>query len=100
MTSDFELSLDELRTVARYATEAARDVLPVFEVARPADARPRAGVSTGDWGGPGRSSRPGRSVARPGDEPIRLWARAHGHLVNDRGRIPAAIRAAYEASQG
>lgn len=58
------------------------------------------GVSTGDWGGPGRSSRPGRSAARPGDEPIRLWARAHGHLVNDRGRIPAAIRAAYEASQG
>ncbi|WP_412074560.1 putative immunity protein, partial [Streptomyces sp. col6] len=44
MTSDFELSLDELRTVARYATEAALDVLPVFEVACPADARPRAAI--------------------------------------------------------
>ncbi|MFJ7631240.1 histone-like nucleoid-structuring protein Lsr2 [Streptomyces sp. NPDC097595] len=53
------------------------------------------GVSSGDWRGPGR-----RSGSRPGDEPMRLWARAHGHLVNDRGRVPAAIRAAYEASQG
>ncbi|WP_235502580.1 MULTISPECIES: histone-like nucleoid-structuring protein Lsr2 [unclassified Kitasatospora] len=32
------------------------------------------------------------------DEAIRLWARANGFLVNDRGRVPASIREAYEAS--
>ncbi len=31
-------------------------------------------------------------------EAIRLWAHANGYLVNDRGRIPASIREAYEAS--
>ncbi|MGC0385635.1 hypothetical protein RKD33_005852 [Streptomyces sp. SAI-129] len=54
------------------------------------------GVSSGDWSGPGRA--PARGP-RPEDEPVRLWARANGYLVNDRGRIPAAIREAYEASQ-
>ncbi|WP_240797869.1 histone-like nucleoid-structuring protein Lsr2 [Streptomyces sp. F001] len=34
----------------------------------------------------------------PEDEAIRLWARANGYLVNDRGRIPAPVREAYEAS--
>ncbi|WP_079407156.1 Lsr2 family DNA-binding protein [Streptomyces sp. 3211] len=54
------------------------------------------GVSAGDRSGPARSCRldPG-----PEDEPVRLWARANGYLVNDRGRIPAAIREAYEASR-
>ncbi|MEU3729738.1 histone-like nucleoid-structuring protein Lsr2 [Streptomyces sp. NPDC033538] len=31
-------------------------------------------------------------------EAIRLWARANGYLLNDRGRVPASIRDAYEAS--
>ncbi|MFD5017243.1 Lsr2 family DNA-binding protein [Streptomyces chartreusis] len=53
-----------------------------------------SGVSSGDWSGPGRTRRP-----RPEDEPIRLWARANGYLVNERGRISAAIREAYEASR-
>nr|WP_255240375.1 histone-like nucleoid-structuring protein Lsr2 [Streptomyces cavourensis] len=54
------------------------------------------GVSSGVWDGPGRAR---RRDPRPEDEPVRLWARANGYLVNDRGRIPAAIREAYEASQ-
>lgn len=58
------------------------------------------GVSTGDWGGPGRTAGPRRLDPRPHDEPIRLWARANGHPVNDRGRIPAKIREAYQRSQG
>ncbi|MYR60850.1 hypothetical protein GTY54_33010 [Streptomyces sp. SID625] len=35
----------------------------------------------------------------PHAEAIRLWARANGYLVNDRGRVPAAVREAYEASR-
>ncbi|MFD4503719.1 histone-like nucleoid-structuring protein Lsr2 [Streptomyces sp. NPDC058457] len=57
------------------------------------------GVSSGDWRGPGESAGPRRLDPRPEDEPIRLWARANGYLVNDRGRIPATIREAYEVSQ-
>lgn len=29
---------------------------------------------------------------------VRDWARAHGYDVNDRGRVPAPIREAYEAA--
>jgi hypothetical protein len=43
-SGDFELSMDELRVVARYAVEAAQDVLPLFEENHPNDRRPRAAV--------------------------------------------------------
>ncbi|NJP99936.1 putative immunity protein [Streptomyces zingiberis] len=41
---DFELSVDELREVARFSVESAGQVLPVFEAAHPGDRRPRAAV--------------------------------------------------------
>ncbi|MEU5824762.1 putative immunity protein [Streptomyces sp. NPDC047803] len=43
-SGDFDLSMGELRVVARYAAEAAQDVLTVFEDAHPGDGRPRAAV--------------------------------------------------------
>ncbi len=47
----------------------------------------------------GRGSR--RSAPSPASElgAIREWARANGHQVSDRGRIPAEIREAYEAAR-
>ncbi|WP_393073701.1 hypothetical protein [Streptomyces sp. LN704] len=57
------------------------------------------GVCSGDWRGPGKPAGPRKLDPRPEDEPIRLWARTTGYLVNDRGRIPAFIREAYEVSQ-
>ncbi|MBB6122247.1 putative immunity protein [Nocardiopsis algeriensis] len=41
---DFELTADELRTVARYAAQSAQEVLPLFEAAVPGDLRPRAAI--------------------------------------------------------
>ncbi|MEU5844483.1 putative immunity protein [Rhodococcus sp. NPDC047139] len=41
---DFELTVGELRVVARYAAESAQDVLPVFEESVPGDRRPRAAL--------------------------------------------------------
>ncbi|MFC4493832.1 putative immunity protein [Streptomyces ovatisporus] len=41
---DFELTMDELRAVARYAAESAQEVLGFFEDAHPEDARPRTAV--------------------------------------------------------
>jgi hypothetical protein len=41
---DFDLTMDELRVVARYVAGHAEDVLPVFEQAVPDDPRPRAAI--------------------------------------------------------
>jgi hypothetical protein len=51
----------------------------------------------------GRSAaRPARGTARRSSssdaDAIRQWARANGHKVSDRGRIPASVREAYEAA--
>ena len=39
-----------------------------------------------------------RSHEGPSTNDVRNWARAQGHEVSDRGRIPSAIMAAYEAA--
>jgi hypothetical protein len=44
VSGDFDLTMDELRAVARYVVEHAEDVLPVFEQAVPDDPRPRAAI--------------------------------------------------------
>jgi hypothetical protein len=64
--------------------------------------------SLAQWVGSARkagrtSARPasrGRSAAtdREQTQAIRAWARKQGHKVNDRGRIPADIVAAYHSS--
>lgn len=41
---DFQLTMDELRVVARYAVESAQGVLAIFEDVHPEDARPRAAI--------------------------------------------------------
>ncbi len=46
-----------------------------------------------------RNSRGSASRGRKsGTAEIRAWARANGHEVSDRGRIPADVVAAYEAA--
>jgi hypothetical protein len=40
----FELTMDELREVARFAAQGAQEVLDVFERADPSDGRPRAAI--------------------------------------------------------
>ena len=43
-----------------------------------------------------RSSSRGRSTSGPSPAEIRDWARAQGHEVSDRGRVPAEVRTAYD----
>ena len=45
-----------------------------------------------------RAGRPSGSAARDRVAEIRAWARANGHEVSDRGRLPATLVAAYEAA--
>ncbi|WP_406378668.1 putative immunity protein [Streptomyces sp. NBC_01618] len=44
MSGGFDLTMDELRVVARYVVRHAEDVLSVFEQAVPDDPRPRAAI--------------------------------------------------------
>lgn len=44
VAGDFELSMEELRVVARFVAKSAQQVLPVFEEAVADDRRPRAAV--------------------------------------------------------
>lgn len=41
---DFDLTMEELREVTRFAAESAQTVLQVFEAANPSDLRPRAAL--------------------------------------------------------
>ena len=43
-SADFELTLDELRAVARFAADSAQEALPFFERTVPHDGRPRAAI--------------------------------------------------------
>ena len=45
VSGDFELTMDELRVVARYAAESAQEILPVFEEVVPDDPRPDAALN-------------------------------------------------------
>lgn len=45
-----------------------------------------------------RRAADGDQVNRDQNARIREWAWAHGHKVNERGRIPADIVADYEAA--
>ncbi len=64
-------------------------VEPFLAAARPAAARPV------------RQSRRSSSQT-PAESPaqIREWARANGYEVNERGRIPASVVAAYRVAHG
>ena len=59
------------------------------------------GVATKVPGSRGRAGgSPGRSgTAKRGDlDAVRAWARENGHEVSDRGRVPGAVLAAYDAA--
>lgn len=45
-----------------------------------------------------RRSRPTRAKSDTDLGAVREWARANGHKVNDRGRVPASVLDAYRAA--
>jgi hypothetical protein len=51
-------------------------------------------------GGRRTTSRRGGSSRRVGASAVREWARANGHAVNDRGRVPGSVQAAYDKAHG
>jgi hypothetical protein len=51
---------------------------------------------TGTAGNTGGSYPGGQKLSRDETAAIRTWAKANGHLISDRGRIPNAVLTAYE----
>jgi hypothetical protein len=67
VSGDFDLTMDELRVVARYVVRHAEDVLSVFEQAVPDDPRPRAAIARCSSSRPVRTLRSratGRAIRR------------------------------------
>ncbi len=71
--------------------QALRDALAGYVKAGRSVATPRS--ASGSRRGASRSAGPQRDLAD-----VRSWARAQGHTVSERGRIPATILAAYDAA--
>lgn len=83
-------SVYEIDLSASNASRLREALAPFVEAARKAPAKPaRSGR---------RSQRNAPSRERSAE--IRAWAKAAGKPVNERGRIPAAIVAEYEAVKG
>jgi hypothetical protein len=60
-----------------------------------------SGRRTGGRAGRGRTKAPrGGAASGPDTAKIRAWAKEKGYEVNDRGRVPATIREAYEKAHG
>jgi hypothetical protein len=86
----YEIDLD-----AEHAGELRSTLRRYIDAARRIGEQPAAPATT-------RRVRPRRSVAtthRSDAAAIRAWARAQGHPVSDRGRIPAAVLQVYQAAQ-
>lgn len=64
---------------------------PFIAAARPASGSPAAGTRRGPARSGGKAS--GVDLAA-----VREWARANGHTVSARGRVPAAVLEAYSAA--
>lgn len=91
VTGDFDLTMDELRAVARFAAHSAEEVLPVFEAAAPDDPRPRAAVAAArefvDGAKRSRLQRvtaldAHRAAVEADTEAVRLAARAAGDAAS------------------
>jgi len=116
VSGDFDLTMDELRVVARYVVRHAEDVLPVFEQAVPDDPRPRAAIDAA-WAfinGAARTrlqrvtSLDAHRAARSApSEAARLAARSAGdaaaaaylHPIAQAGQVGHLLRAAASAAR-
>ncbi|MBF4561173.1 Lsr2 family protein [Microbacterium sp. VKM Ac-2870] len=65
---------------------------PFIDAARPSSSAPAAAARRS-------SSRSTRKASGVDLAAVREWARANGHTVSERGRVPAAVLEAYAAVQ-
>lgn len=85
LTFGFDGASYEIDLSRKNATAFEKVLKPYVEAARK--------VGRGSARRPRKAAGPVRDLGA-----IRSWARANGHEVSDRGRVPAAIIEAYEAA--
>jgi hypothetical protein len=71
----------EIDLTAKNASVLRKALRPYVEAARPIKAR---------------AHRPARTRIAADTRTVKQWARANGYEVNDRGRVPKAVLAAFE----
>ena len=116
MSGDFDLTMDELRVVARYVVQHAEDVLSVFEQAVPDDPRPRAAIDAA-WAFINGANRtklqrvtsldPHRAARSAPSEAARLAARSAGdaasaaylHPIAQASQLGHILRASASAAR-
>ncbi|WP_067971214.1 histone-like nucleoid-structuring protein Lsr2 [Nocardiopsis trehalosi] len=81
----------EIDLSSENASKLREALAPFVEAARKAPAKGGRGA--------GRTRPQRNAPSRERSAEIRAWAKAAGKQVNERGRIPAAIVAEYEAAQ-
>ncbi|MFI5834427.1 putative immunity protein [Micromonospora sp. NPDC051300] len=116
VSGDFDLTMDELRVVARYVLRHAEDVLPVFERAVADDPRPRAAIEAARTFADGAdrtklqrvaSVDAHRAARSAPDEAARLAARSAGdaaaaaylHPLAQASQVGHILRAAASAAR-
>ncbi|MGW0365825.1 putative immunity protein [Streptomyces sp. NPDC002990] len=116
VSGDFDLTMDELRVVARYVVRHAEDVLAVFERAVPDDPRPRAAIEAAwafiDGANRSKSQRVAsfeahRAARSAPCEAARLAARSAGdaaaaaylHPIARAGQVGHILRASASAAR-
>ncbi|MBF4563303.1 Lsr2 family protein [Microbacterium sp. VKM Ac-2870] len=73
-------------------TKLEKALAPFIDAARPSSSAPTAGARRS-------ASRSARKASGVDLAAVRDWARANGHTVSERGRVPAAVLEAYAAAQ-
>jgi hypothetical protein len=91
VTFGFEGVSYEIDLSKKNATALGKALAPYVAAARKLPARGRRGARA--------PVRGGGSGRRPDLVTVRQWARANGHEISDRGRVPAAILDAYDAAR-
>src|SRR5215471_18097437 len=107
ITVDTKESLDSVLSLLSAAYGVNVGVVGEGAAAAPAKATRGRRPGTGRRGRPAKAKAAPAKTARRGrragaavsSSEVREWARAHGHTVSDRGRLPAPILEAYQASR-
>jgi hypothetical protein len=116
VSGDFELTMEELRAVARFVVACAEDILPAFEQRHPHDPRPRAAIDAGrEFAAGARRTRlqrvtsldAHRAAKEASTEVARLAARSAGdaasaaylHPLAQAGQVGHILRAAASAAR-
>ena len=90
--SSYEIDVCDKHSVA------LRDAFAPYVGAGRRAGKPAAPARRGRASTPATSTPATSSAAKERTQDIREWARSNGHAISERGRLPSAVLAAYDAA--